>query len=340
MLAAVLIAAFAGPAADVSLRRAASVSGAAVTLGEVAYVSGPAGETAALSALVLAPAPTSRGVIDLPTVRRRLEAAGLWTPGVTLSGAARCVVTRRDERPALVSPPSPSGVLAASVAAARAKLKTAVTERLQTAFPGRAFEVDIRLRASDADAVVASAMAGDVRLSGGSADLTRPQLLTIAGDPPVTFEATVTERSAVLVAAVTLPRGTVVTAGHLTASQDAAAPDGVSDAAQLLGKELRRSVPAGRPIRPRDVRTVQLVRTGAVVTVSVRMPGLSVARQMKSRGAGGLGDVIQCVSLDARQTVAATITGLNEAVVAAPPAGPQELRDAGGAVIFEPGETP
>ena len=55
---------------------------------------------------------------------------------------------------------------------------------------------------------------------------------------------------------------------------------------------------------------------------------------MKSRDSGGKGDAIQCVSLDGKKIVAATVTGPNTASVGPTLTPPTDIRDETGTVMI------
>ena len=321
---------FAAPAlsAEVALRDHAEVARPVVRVGDVASVTGPNAD--AVRAVPVTPMRPSGVRVTADEIRRRLASAGLWDAETELTGAGRCAVRVAAKKAAA---PLRAGVSPNERGRAARKLEVLVADRLSVAFPDRAFGVAVALADEHVEAVLA---ASQTRLSGGDADLTRPQALTLHSTPPVPFTATVTETPAVVVAAASLPRGTVLRESHLRLA--AAGGEGLTDVTPLIGQQLQRPLAAGRPLASRDVKPVQLVRNGAIVTVTVELPGVRVARQMKSRDAGGLGEVIQCVSLDGRKVLAATITGPNSAAVGPPTAAPVSLADETGTVTFQPTE--
>ena len=310
--------------AEVALRDHAESAGPVVLVGDVAAVTGAGAD--AVRAVPVTPMRPSGVRVTADEVRRRLASAGLWDAETRLTGAARCAVRAVARKTAA---PPPAGVSPYQRRQAARKLEALVADRLSDAFPDRAFGVAVALADEHVAAVLSATR---TRLSGGDADLTRPQSLTLHSTPPVPFTATLTETPAVVVAAATLPRGTVLRESHLRLA--AAGEEGLTDVTPLLGQQLQRPLAAGRPLAGRDVKPVQLVRNGAVVTVTVELPGVRVARQMKSRDAGGLGETIQCVSLDGRKVLAATVTGPNAASVGPPAAAPASLADETGTVTF------
>ena len=323
---------FAAPAlsAEVALRGHAEAAGPVVLLGDVAIVTGP--DADAVRSVPVTPMRPSGVRVTADEVRRRLASAGLWDAETRLTGAARCTVRAVVKKTAA---PKRAGVLPHERQQAARELEELVADRLSVAFPGRRFGVAVALADEHVAAVLAASQA---RLSGGDADLTSLQSLTLHSTPPVPFTATVTETPAVVVAAASLPRGTVLRESHLRLA--ATGEGGLTDVTPLIGQQLQRPLAAGRPLAGRDVKPVQLVRNGAIVTVTVELPGVRVARQMKSRDAGGLGEVIQCVSLDGRKVLAATITGPNAAAVGPPTAAASSLADETGTVTFQPTKGP
>jgi len=83
----------------------------------------------------------------------------------------------------------------------------------------------------------------------------------------------------------------------------------------VLGRETTKAVRQGVAIKAGDIRQVPLIRRNDIVTASARIGGITVKRQLKSRGEGALGDRMQLVSLDGRQQVEATVVGYHEADV-------------------------
>ena len=328
-IVALLVAASASASADVgiSLRSQAAVTGDVVRLSDIATLSGPAATVDRYAVVTIMPTPPRAGIADYTLVRSRLAAAGLWNEQVQLHGASRCRLTRQ-----AAAVQRPTQVRQADVRAASQRLADAVEARLKAAFPNRRLTASVRLDAEDAMAIL---NAQRLPLTGGNADLSRPQELTVALPRPVRFTADIEETNAVLVAATSLPRGTVLTAGHL---QFAAVDGGdVYTAESLLGRQLRRPLREGQPLRQQDVQAVILVRPGAIVSVSVQLPGLSITRQMKSRSEGGMGESIQCVSLDGTKTLSATVTGPNQASVGPPPP-TSRLSDEAGMIEFRTAE--
>ncbi len=100
----------------------------------------------------------------------------------------------------------------------------------------------------------------------------------------------------------TLRPGTVVEAGDLRV------PEGAETLArELVGREVRRAVYAGRPVRPDDVGPVTLVGRNTVVTMRYRSGALSIRTEGRALDAGGAGERIRVINLDTRQPVAAVV---------------------------------
>ncbi|MFN0199417.1 MAG: flagellar basal body P-ring formation chaperone FlgA [Planctomycetaceae bacterium] len=124
----------------------------------------------------------------------------------------------------------------------------------------------------------------------------------------------------ILVVARDLPAGHILQADDLEWGFASKRNIAVVDWEQIAGKEIVRPMKKSQPIQSKDVRAQILVKHGEIVSVSVRQPGIRVRREFKSNGQGGLGDVIGLTSLDGRQRIRATVSGLHEAEIFADPA--------------------
>jgi len=79
--------------------------------------------------------------------------------------------------------------------------------------------------------------------------------------------------------------------------------DLVHDVQQLLGKELKRALPAGSPLRHNQVRAPQLVQRGQVVTLLAGKSGVEVRMQGKAMGNAAAGDRLLVSNLSSGRRV-------------------------------------
>lgn len=94
--------------------------------------------------------------------------------------------------------------------------------------------------------------------------------------------------------------------------------DSASNPEDLIGYYVRRAVPVNQPVRLRDVQTPRLVDKGAIVTIVLATPKISLTAQGRAQQEGGKGDVIRVVNTQSNRVVEATIIGFNQVAVAKP----------------------
>jgi flagellar basal body P-ring formation protein FlgA len=99
---------------------------------------------------------------------------------------------------------------------------------------------------------------------------------------------------------------------------------------QVIGMELRRSTPAGQPLRASDLIRPPLVRRGAIVQVQLEVGGLSVTGQAVAVESGAAGDKIHVQNLSSHALLTAQVIGAGTVRVMADapavfPAGPTHL---------------
>ncbi|MEL7488315.1 MAG: flagellar basal body P-ring formation chaperone FlgA [Pseudomonadota bacterium] len=122
------------------------------------------------------------------------------------------------------------------------------------------------------------------------------------------------------VLAVAIDRGAVIAESDIAYAErsDVVAGAIINDAADLIGMEARRPLPAGAPIRKTDVKAPVLVKRGAVVNVIYEQGGVRLSMQGVASAAGGAGDVVSIENTASNRAVKAIVTGQNRARVLAP----------------------
>ncbi len=109
-----------------------------------------------------------------------------------------------------------------------------------------------------------------------------------------------------------LARGTILTAELL---EEAWLPvsrlreDTVLSGEDLIGRELRRSLRRGQPVRRGQVRWPRLVERGDVVTLVFDRPGLLLTALGRALEAGSRGQIIRLVNLDSERPLRGRVTG-------------------------------
>ena len=100
-----------------------------------------------------------------------------------------------------------------------------------------------------------------------------------------------------------LPAGTILAPSHLegpTEEQNA-----------LLGRQLTRTVFAGRAISIGDTKEADLVRRNNIVRMIARKGSLSIETKGRALDAGAMGSEILLMNLESRRTVVGRVIGPN-----------------------------
>ncbi|MEQ5775168.1 flagellar basal body P-ring formation protein FlgA [Thalassospira sp. NFXS8] len=84
------------------------------------------------------------------------------------------------------------------------------------------------------------------------------------------------------------------------------------DPADVIGKEVRRSVNPGEPLLNRDFTAPILVKRGAIVTIRLETPNMSLTARGKALENGSAGDVIRVVNLQSNKTIQVEVTAEND----------------------------
>lgn len=96
-------------------------------------------------------------------------------------------------------------------------------------------------------------------------------------------------------------------------TSDTAATD-----AQLIGMTPKRGVSTNQPVRLRDLQSPRMVDKGAMVTITLSTPSMTLTTQGKALQDGGKGEVIRVVNTQSNRIVEATVAGPNVVAVAKP----------------------
>lgn len=108
-----------------------------------------------------------------------------------------------------------------------------------------------------------------------------------------------------LIAARTLPAGTLITSGDLRAGDETA--QGNSDPSQIVGQETRITIYEGRPIQASMLRPPRLVERNQIVRLLFQRGALHIATDARALDEGGAGDLVRVMNLASRTTVTARI---------------------------------
>lgn len=94
--------------------------------------------------------------------------------------------------------------------------------------------------------------------------------------------------------------------------------DAILEVEDLIGAQARHALKAGAPLRKSDLARPELVKKGALVTVTYEAPGLRIAQSGVAQTSGGAGDVIDVETMTGARAVRAVVTGRNAALVRHP----------------------
>jgi flagella basal body P-ring formation protein FlgA len=85
--------------------------------------------------------------------------------------------------------------------------------------------------------------------------------------------------------------------------------DIITEGSQLVGRELRRDTAEGEILHAHDVVSPRLVLRGALVTMKIETPFITVTAQGKSQQDGAQGDTVRVVNTQSNRVVEGTVTG-------------------------------
>lgn len=105
-----------------------------------------------------------------------------------------------------------------------------------------------------------------------------------------------------LVAARTVRAKSVLTAEDL-ATRPVEVYGGLTNMADVIGKEAKVTLYAGRPIRAGDISNPAIVERNQIITLVHQSGGMTISAAARSLGRGGPGDPIRVMNLTSRTIV-------------------------------------
>lgn len=318
-------------AAEISLHAECRSDGGLILLKDVADVlGGDPGEVQKLGEIDLFPAPPAGD-------RRRLRAREiqdiLASRGVNLrehrfSGASQVTLIGTLEARPSRSQPSPKPVQFLSPRQANDAVRQALLAYLQQQAAGRD-DWDVKFTLTPDQVQALAAAPGTLTVSGGSEPWTGPQQFTLSvtvegQEHTVPLRVEITLPPTVVVAARTLPRGTLIQAADVRLQPGVAAQGNVRvflSVEEVVGKEVARGVVEGQILDEQWVRRPLLVHKGEVVTVYARAAGIQIRTTARSRDEGSRGELVTVETLADHKTFFARVTGPQEVDVYAHAAG-------------------
>ncbi|VAX39124.1 hypothetical protein MNBD_PLANCTO02-1538 [hydrothermal vent metagenome] len=314
-------------ATEIRFQPKVNVDTSMVKLGEIAVIQGLNDqESSQLEEIILMPGPTPGNTIriDFQMIRSRLRALGINLSDVRFSGSSVVLVTRTggaSKKEMRLGAKNPRATLLT-----QSKAKQLLVNAMQQYLRGKgvllsSLKVEIHLEAKDASLVLSGKLSG-YKIEGGTTPWEKRQQFVAKFQDlredvhQVRFVAWVVPKPQVLATRFALPRGHIIKPADLVMKQieDENAPKVRYE--EIVGTETTRPIRQNQPITLQDVRSVPLVRSNDIVTVTSNVGGILVRRQMKSRGMGSRGETITLVSLDGRQSIQARVTAFHEAEVA------------------------
>ncbi|HYE49296.1 MAG TPA: flagellar basal body P-ring formation chaperone FlgA [Azospirillaceae bacterium] len=289
-------------AAAAELRREVTVAAAQVRLGDL--FDGLDAATADQVATA-APAPAKALRLEAHELARLAEANGLdWRP----AAGDRATVTRAAHK---VARPEIEAALAKALAASGAPAGLQVT-----------------LDNQSLALAVATDVAPTVGVENLSFDAARNRVtaeLVVPAEGPAALRQNVGARAVAVIEVPVLNRrvapGEVIAEGDvewITLPRDRAGANLLTDASALVGQTVRRGLPAFQPVRGGDVRTPVVVARGAMVTILLQTPSMTLSAQGKALSEGGQDETIRVVNTASNRVVEARVAGPDLVLVAAP----------------------
>jgi flagella basal body P-ring formation protein FlgA len=96
---------------------------------------------------------------------------------------------------------------------------------------------------------------------------------------------------------------------YLAVAADKLSGGAVTGFDSLAGREARRYLRAGEPVRPSDVRMPVLVTKGSTVTMTFHAPGITLTGTGKAMSEGGQGELVTVLNPVSYRQVTCIVTG-------------------------------
>lgn len=284
-LAALLLtagAAFATP----TLKGDIVVNKAVVTVGDMFEEAGALAETA----IFLAPAPGTTGIVPLADLQRAAAAIGLQN--FDNIGYTRVRVARDAT---IVDAALLDGLIAADLAK-RGIISGGITAQSRFDIPN----LSLNAEAVDTPATLVS-----LRYTPGNGGFAARFM--IAGiDQPVDLTGAIDLMTSVPRLSTALPAGAILTAANFeTATVPLAVADasGYADVSQLVGQELIRAARAGLMLRAADVRSPATVKRNSIVTVLLRSGPMTLTVKGTALGTASAGEPVNVLNTVSRKVL-------------------------------------
>ena len=108
---------------------------------------------------------------------------------------------------------------------------------------------------------------------------------------------------------VSLTANDVMRSGEIITQYNTSPPDDVwqQEHAEFLGREVKRTVYAGQPIREQDTRAPRLVKRNQLVTLKYMKGPLEISLMGRALGEAAEDESVSVLNLESRQVVEGTV---------------------------------
>ncbi|MDA5193216.1 flagellar basal body P-ring formation chaperone FlgA [Govanella unica] len=89
----------------------------------------------------------------------------------------------------------------------------------------------------------------------------------------------------------------------------------ITDGDGLIGRAVRRPMPANVPVRFSDVQRPVLIKRGAIVTMIVKTPDMTLTTSGRAQENGGEGDLIRLTNTNSNRTVSGVVLSARDVMV-------------------------
>jgi flagella basal body P-ring formation protein FlgA len=311
--------------AEIQLRAQYAPTSPIVRLGNVAEVyADNSQEATTLAAIELMPSPpdSQAKYLRLREIQDLLAARGVNLAKVRFGGVSQVAIGQPGVLNGGKPDASPVGKLRLQdLKRAQDLVREATTRYLRE--HGQAGALNVRSQLTDAQAQAVLRAGRRLVVNGADKPLEGDQELEIVGEGDqgvVRFSVSVQVEPAqmVVVATRVIPRGALVRPDDVQlagAEVAAGAGDVVTAIDTVVGREVAKTIPAGRPVEAASLRSPLMIRRGEVVTVHSRAAGIRVKTVARAKQDGGQGELVELESIPNRKTFLARVCGFQEAEV-------------------------
>jgi flagellar basal body P-ring formation protein FlgA len=311
--------------AEIQLRAQCMVTSPIVRLGNVAEVySDDPREAAALAAIELMPSPPESQVkyLRLRELQDLLAGRGVNLAKIRFGGVSQVMIGQAAAaNSGKVEVAAGPRLRLQDLKRAQDQVRDAATRYLRE--HGQTGAANVRSQLTDAQAQAVLRAGRRLVVNGPEKPTAGSQELEIVGEGDqgvLRFSVSVEVEAAQMVVVTTraIPRGALIRPDDVQlagAEVAAGADDFVTAIDAVIGREVAKTLPAGRPVEAAALRSPLMVRRGEVVTVHSRAAGIRVKTVARAKQDGSEGELVELESIPNRKTFLARVCGFQEAEV-------------------------